>query len=348
MPNKYQSSAGLIPVDRAVGKILAHDITEIRPGKFKGAAFKKSHRVRPQDISHLRRLGKEHLYVLHLKPGELHEDEAAIRLARAFAGPGVAFDENPSEGKIAFKAARRGLLKVKVDILTAINMVPHISCSTRQDNTLVQRGAIVAATRAIPLIIAAEVVQSAVRLAQDAEAVFSVRELMRPSVGLVITGNEVYTGLIEDKFAPIIKKKLRCYGCQVSGTLFAPDEQNKIVDCIRRLSREGAEMIMVAGGMSVDPDDITRTAIAAAGAEDLVYGTPVLPGAMFLYARLGDIPILGVPACVLYYKTTVLDLLLPRILAGEAITRRDLARMAHGGLCLNCAECRYPVCPFGR
>lgn len=348
MPNKYQSSAGLIPVDRAVGKILAHDITEIRPGQFKGAAFKKGHRVRPEDISHLRRLGKEHLYVLQLNPGELHEDEAAIRLARAFAGPGVDFDENPAEGKIAFKAARRGLLKVKVDTLTAINMVPNICCSSRQDNTLVERGEIVAATRAIPLIIAAEPVQSAVRLAQNAEAVFSVRELMRPSVGLVITGNEVYTGIIDDKFAPLIRKKLRSYGCQVSRTLFAPDDKNKIIGCIRRLRREGAEMIMVAGGMSVDPDDVTRPAIADAGAEDLVYGTPVLPGAMFLYARLGDIPILGIPACVLYYKATVLDLLLPRILAGEAITRRDLADMAHGGLCLNCPDCRYPVCPFGK
>jgi len=107
-------------------------------------------------------------------------------------------------------------------------------------------------------------------------------------------------------------------------------------------------MIVVAGGMSVDPDDITRVAIADAGAEDVVYGTPVLPGAMFLYGRFGDIPVLGLPACVLFYRATVLDLILPRVLAGERITREDLAVMAHGGMCLDCDQCHFPRCSFGK
>ena len=131
-------------------------------------------------------------------------------------------------------------------------------------------------------------------------------------------------------------------------TLFLPDDKDRIHQGIRDFLNKGLGLIIVTGGMSVDPDDVSRMAILEAGASDVLYGTPVLPGAMFLYGRLGRVPILGLPACVLYYRATVFDLLFPRILAGEHITREDIASMAHGGLCLNCDQCRYPVCPFGK
>jgi len=348
MPSKYKSSATIISVDEAVGKVLAHDITEIRPGQFKGAAFKKGHIVREEDIPHLKRLGKEHLFVLHMAHGEVHEDDAAARLAAALVGPGVFAQGPPSEGKISLKAAHRGILRVNVDALTEINLVGDISCASRHDHVLVQEGETVAATRAIPLILDEETLNRAVRIATAVGGVFSVKALSKPSAGLMITGNEVFHGLIDDKFAPILRKKLQFFGCEIVRVLFAPDDVSRIANGIKELVGEGAEMILVAGGMSVDPDDVSRTAILEAGAENAVYGTPVLPGAMFLYGRIGEIPILGIPACVLFHKTTVLDLLLPRVLAGEDISRRDLAAMAHGGLCLNCEECRYPVCPFGK
>lgn len=348
MANKFKSSASLIPLGQAVGTVLAHDITEIRPGQFKGAAFKKGHVITEEDLPHLRRVGKEHLFVLHLEPGEIHEDDAAVTLCSALAGSGVVFDPNPSEGKISLKAAFRGLLKVNVAALTAINLVPDICCASRHTNSVVEKGDILAAARAIPLIIDEKTLNSAVKIAEEAGGIFSVKPMLQPRTGLVITGNEVYTGVIDDKFAPLLRKKLQLFGCEIIGTVFAPDDKIKVIGEIRRLLQDGAELIMVAGGMSVDPDDITRVAIAEAGAEDVVYGTPVLPGAMFLYGRLGDIPVLGLPACVLYYNATILDLILPRVLAGECITRRDLAAMAHGGMCLDCDECRYPVCPFGK
>ncbi|MFH1629991.1 MAG: molybdopterin-binding protein [Pseudomonadota bacterium] len=348
MANKFKSSATLIPLDQAVGTVLAHDITEIRPGQFKGPAFKKGHIITEEDLPHLRRVGKEHLFVLHLVPGEIHEDEAALRLCVALAGSGVVFDPNPSEGKISLKAAFRGLLKVNVEALTRINLVPDICCASRHNNSVVEKGDIIAAARAIPLIIDEKTLVAGVEVAEKAGGIFSVKPLSQPRTGLIITGNEVYNGLIDDKFAPIIRKKLQLFGCEIIGTVFVPDDKIKVIGEIRRLLQDGAELIMVAGGMSVDPDDITRVAIAEAGAEDVVYGTPVLPGAMFLYGRLGDIPVLGLPACVLYYNATILDLILPRVLAGERITRRDVAAMAHGGMCLDCDECRFPVCPFGK
>ena len=348
MHHKYKSSTKAIPLDQAIGKVLAHDITEIRPGQFKGAAFKKGHILKKEDLDHLRRLGKEHLFVLQIGPGEVHEDEAAIRLARALAGPGIVFDEQPSEGKIALKSAHRGLLKVNVEALTEFNLVSDVTCASRHNNVLVGAGEIVAATRAIPLVIHERSLDKAVRIAENAQGVFLVKELTQADAGLVITGNEVYYGRIEDKFAPLIRKKLSSYGCTLKETIFAPDDKDVIVQGIRRFVDKGLGLILVAGGMSVDPDDVSRMAIVEAGAVDVVYGSPVLPGAMFLYGRLGDAPVLGLPACVIYHNATVFDILLPRVLADESLTRRDFASLAHGGLCLDCDQCRYPVCPFGK
>jgi hypothetical protein len=346
MSSKYRSSANRIPVNQAVGHVLAHDVTEIRPGQFKGPAFKKGHIVREEDLEHLRRLGKEHLFVLHIEPGELHEDEAAVRLADAFAGPGVAFDARPSEGKISLKAAFSGLLKVRGEALVQVNMVPDITCSSRHNNSVVEEGEIVAATRAIPLVIDEGLVTRAVEIATEAGGLFSIKGLSRPDAGLIITGNEVYFERIQDKFAPLVRSKLRAFGCSLKETLFCPDDRDKIVTAIEQVLQRGRQLVLVAGGMSVDPDDVSRAAISQAGAQDVVYGTPILPGAMFLYGHFSGIPVMGLPACVLYYQTTVFDVMLPRVLAGQRITRKEIAELAHGGLCLNCDKCRYPVCPF--
>jgi hypothetical protein len=348
MEREQRSHVKVIPVDQAVGTVLAHDITEIRPGQFKGPAFKKGYVVTAADIPHLRRLGKEHLYVLSLGPEQVHEDEAALELARALCGAGVVFDPAPSEGKIALKAAHRGLLKVKADRLIALNIIPDISCASRHNHDLVEQGDMVAATRVIPLVIDRSRLRLATETARADGGVFKVKAFSRLETGIVITGNEVHSGLIEDKFAPLIRKKLEAYQCPIKDIVFAPDDKQIVADAIRSLLQKGATLLMVAGGMSVDPDDVSRAGIAEAGARDVVYGTPVLPGAMFLYARIGQIPVLGLPACILFYRATVLDLILPRVLAGEVITRQDFAAMAHGGLCLSCAECRYPNCPFGK
>jgi hypothetical protein len=348
MTNNRKPSATTIPLDQAVGKLLAHDITEIRPGQFKGPAFRKGYVVRKEDLPHLRRLGKEHLFVLNLKEGELHEDEAAMRLARALAGPGIAVEEKPSEGKISLRAAHRGLLCVDVQALTEFNLIPDVTCSSRKGNSVVEAGDLVAATRAIPLIVKETRVGQAVKIAKDAGGVFSVKRFSAPETGLIITGNEVYHGRIEDKFAPLIRKKLEVFGCRLRETLFTPDVKSEIIKGIRRFLENALGLILVAGGMSVDPDDVSRAAIVEAGAKDIVYGTPVLPGAMFLYGHFGETPVLGLPACILFHNATVFDVLLPRVLAGERITRGDLAAMSHGGLCLNCEACRYPICSFGK
>jgi len=337
-----------IPVDQAVGTVLAHDITEIRPGEFKGRAFKKGHIVREEDVCHLQRLGKEHLFVLNVAEDELHENDAAYAIARALMGDGVDIKGEPKEGKISIIAECDGLLKIDKDALLAFNMLGEVMCATLHNNTVVKKGQTVAGTRAIPLVVKRSIVEQAVQEAKEAQGVIQVKEISKPRVGVVITGNEVYHGKIKDAFAPVITKKIEEIGGELVGVYYAPDDKAFIVDRLRELLNAGADMLITTGGMSVDPDDVTRFAIRELGAVDITYGSAVLPGAMFLTAYLGKVPILGIPACGMYAKTTIFDLVLPRVLAGEKIGRRELAELGHGGLCLKCDVCRYPVCPLGK
>lgn len=340
--------ARTIPVEEAVGMVLPHDITEIRPGEFKGPAFRKGHIIREEDIPHLKRLGKEHIYVLEMAPGELHEDEAALRLARAVAGEGVTFSEEVREGKVTFVAAREGLFKVDVEALYRINLLGEIALTTRHGNFWVKKGEKLAGGRAIPLVVKEELLVEVERVAAESPGVLRVLPRKMSRAGLVITGNEVYYGRIKDAFAPVMIPKLEAYGLEVLGPVFVPDDRTRIREAIAGMLEEGAEVVLVTGGMSVDPDDVTRAAISDLKPDPLTYGAPVLPGNMFLVAYLGERALLGVPACGMYHGVTILDLVLPRVLAGEVLTRRELAALGHGGYCLHCKDCRFPICPFGR
>jgi molybdenum cofactor synthesis domain-containing protein len=293
-------------------------------------------------------MGKNHLYVLDLDEDEIHEDQAAAILADALAGDGVVWKDQPREGKIKLLADRDGLFAVNTAALAAFNMVEEVMCATLHDHTIVKKGQLVAATRAIPLVMKRTAIERAAAIARQNGAVLAVNSFRKARAGLVITGNEVYHGLIEDRFAPILTEKVEALGSEVAAVAFAPDDAERIRAAIESHLERGCDLLMLSGGMSVDPDDVTRQGIRAAGAVEMHYGAAVLPGAMFLVAYIGDIPLLGVPACGLYHRITVLDLVLPRILAGEKIGKADLAFLGHGGLCKDCDECSYPHCPFGK
>ena len=338
----------IIPLEEAVGSTLAHDITEIRPGVFKGPVFRKGHSVCQEDICHLQRLGKNHLYVIDLADDEIHEDEAAAMLAAALAGDGITWKNEPREGTINLLAVTDGLLQVNTATLAAFNMVDEVMCATLHNHTLVRKGELVAATRAIPLIMKRAPIDRAAAIAGENGPVLAVRSLRHARVGLVITGNEVYHGLIQDCFAPVLAEKITSLGSEVAAIDFAPDDAEQIAAVIRAQMDRGCDLLLLTGGMSVDPDDVTRHGIRQAGAVEFYYGSAVLPGAMFLAAYLDGVPLLGVPACALHHRVTVLDLVLPRVLAGEHIGKAELAFLGHGGLCRDCPECLYPHCPFGK
>jgi molybdenum cofactor synthesis domain-containing protein len=337
-----------IKTEDAVGTRLAHDITEIRPGEFKGPAFREGHEVCDADICHLQKLGKNHLYLIDLEADEIHENQAAAILAGALAGEGVTWEDNPREGKIGLHAARDGLLQVDTAALAAFNLVEEVMCATLHSHTLVAKGALVAATRALPLVMKRAPVERAAAIATRHGGVVAVRPLRRARAGLVITGDEVFHGLIQDRFAPVLTGKIEALGSEVTAVAFAPDEEARIAAAIRGHLEAGCDLILLSGGLSVDPDDVTRKAVAEAGAREAHYGAAALPGAMFLVAYIDDVPLLGVPACGLHHRVTVLDLVLPRILAGERIGKKELAFLGHGGLCRDCPECTHPHCPFGK
>lgn len=169
------------------------------------------------------------------------------------------------------------------------------------------------------------------------------------TAGLVVTGSEVSKGRIQDTFTPVIEEKLAAYGIAVMGRATPGDDRAAITKAALDYHAAGADLVLCTGGMSVDPDDRTPGAIGDTGAEIVSYGAPVLPGAMFLLGYFSDgVPVLGLPGCVMYARTTVFDLVLPRIAAGVRVTKRELTRMGHGGYCLNCPECRFPDCAFGK
>ncbi|MGI9951105.1 molybdopterin-binding protein [Moorellaceae bacterium AZ2] len=339
-----------IRVEDSIGHVLAHDLTKIVPGQFKGRRFKKGHIIQPEDIPELLQMGKEHLYVLELGPGDIHEDEAALRLARAALAlddHGIELSE-PREGKVNLVAGRTGLLKVNLPALQEVNQVGEVILATLHNNYPVREGQVVAGTRLIPLVTKGDVIAKVERICREAGGILKVVAYRPMRAGLITTGSEIYKGRIKDAFGPVVRAKVAQYGSQVVEEKIVPDDAEIISRSIREMAGHKLDLILLTGGMSVDPDDVTPAGIRLSGAEVVTYGAPVLPGAMFMLAYLGNIPLIGLPGCVMYYRATIFDLVLARILIGERLTREDIAGLAAGGLCLECPECRYPACPFGK
>ncbi|MBW5448305.1 molybdopterin-binding protein [Cohnella sp. CFH 77786] len=326
-----------VKVEDAVGMVLAHDLTQILPGTFKGRLFRKGHRVAEEDIPKLKDIGKEHLYAIELGEGDLHEDDAALRMAAALAGEHAVCGE-PHEGKVAVKSEIAGLAVIAREVVDAVNAVGEIALATVTNHRVVRPGEALAATRAIPLIVPEAKVREVERIAERYRAEnrgrspLAVRPLRRLRAGLLTTGSEVFSGRIADKFGPAVASKLEALGSELSEQRFAPDDRQTIVKEIRYFLDQGYDMILVSGGMSVDPDDRTPGAIAAAGTDIVSYGTPMLPGSMLLFGYLEGVPIFGLPGCVMHDPYTSFDVLLPRVLAGDTITRDDIVGMGYGGL----------------
>lgn len=341
----------LLPVEQAVGRRALHDMTLIIPGASKGPGFEKGQLIGVGDLCRLQQMGRRHLYVLEenqVGPEWVHEDDAALAFARAMAGEGVTFSDPPREGKVNLMAGRDGLLVIDEPRLERFNLAPGVMCACRQSFSVLTQGRMLGGTRAIPLFLPRADFQKAMAVLSDGP-LFRVLPLRPPRVGILVTGTEVFMGLVEDKFAPIISTKVEKFGGQVLKSLIVPDDRRAISQGVKELLDCGIDLLVTTAGLSVDPDDVTRQGLVDAGAADMLYGAPILPGAMTLLARIGGVQVMGVPACALFFKTTSFDLLLPRLLAGLEITRRDLARMANGAFCLECKVCTFPQkCPFGK
>ena len=334
-----------IKVQDAVGMELCHDITEMNDN-FKGVAFPRGHIIREEDIAHMLRIGKQHIFVWEEHAGEIHEDDCARRMAAMAPVKGAHYTE-PAEGKVLLMADQRGLFRVNRKLLNKINSIGDITICTLPDHYPVEAGARLASMRIVPLVTKEEQILEAESMCRN-ERLLDLRPYQHKKVGVIITGSEIYYGRIQDKFGPVIQTKLKQYPCEILGISICEDNLERIVNAAAKHLQNGADFLIFTGGMSVDPDDLTPTAIRKLGADIVRYGVPSQPGNMTLVAYLGDIPILGVPGAAIKLPTTVFDVLLPQIFTGDKISKEELIDLADGGLCQMCTVCHWPNCTFGR
>ena len=338
----------LMRTQDAVGQMLCHDITQIIKDEKKGPVFRKGHIIRAEDVPVLLSVGKDSIYIWETNENMLHEDEAA-EILRAMCQNEHMRASEPREGKIELTAECEGLLLVDIERLRALNSLGEMMIATRASGFVVKRGAKLAAMRVIPLIIEKEKMERAKALVGD-EPLLKLVPLKKKKVGVVTTGNEVFYGRIQDTFTPVIVDKLKEFGgCEMVEHVVLNDDHEKITAAILDMLDKGCDMVVCSGGMSVDPDDRTPLAIKNTGARIVSYGSPVLPGAMFLVSYMPDgRPVCGLPGCVMYARRTIFDLLLPYLVTDTPITKDFLAALGHGGLCLNCPVCHFPNCGFGK
>jgi len=336
-----------IKIEDAVGMALGHDVTQIIPGQFKGPRFKRGHLIWEEDIPEFLKIGKEHVYVMELKAGVIHEDEAALRLGRAFSGENIDLTR-PSEGKVTFLSKISGILKVNLSLLHRINLSGNIILSTLHRHTPCSQRMAVGATRIISLTAPERQIGKIENWREKYGPVVEILPYRTLNVGVVVTGNEFFHGRTEDQFDDRVGKKIINFGSRVVKKRIVPDDISQISNALSELKDEPVDLILVTGGLSIDPDDVTRAGIKKAGTKIIFYGTPILPGAMFLYGMLREKPVLGLPACVFHHNATLFDLIFPRLLAGETLKRREISLLGHGGFCRSCDPCHFPICPFGK
>ncbi len=324
-----------INVRNAEGYELCHDITQILPGEFKGAKFLRGHIIRKEDIEVLISLGKENIFVMEEEDKEknlIHENDAAMFIVEKLNLDKEFFEiSDIREGKINITAKEDGILKIDINTLNKINKIGEIILVTKYNNSYIKKGETVAATRVIPLLIEKSQLDEMKEIVKDRNVLTFKKIDKNKKLALITTGNEVYNGIIKDKSKEALLKKYRKYELNDMEQVFSPDDKDTIKKYIKKFENE-KDIIMCTGGMSIDPDDVTPSAIRESNWEIVTYGTPVLPGAMFMLAYKGEKVLIGLPGGVVFSEKTVFDVLLPRILANDRITKQEIIEMGHGGL----------------
>ena len=334
-----------VNVEDAIGMVLCHDMTQIIPGVVKDAKYRKGHVVKEEDIPILLSMGKKHLFVYEVNENMIHENDAAIYLRDMCISENLV-DSEVKEGKIMLKSKIKGYISIDKNRLKAANMHNDIVISTIKNGN-VEENETVAGMRVVPLVIEKKKLEE-VKIAVGNEPIIKVYPYKVKSFGMVVTGSEVAEKIIEDKFSPVVENKLSKFGVKLIDKVYSGDDKEKIIAGIKTLKDKGAELICCTGGMSVDPDDMTPSAIIDSGAKVITYGAPFLPGAMMLLGYFDDdTPIIGLPGCVMYAASTVFDALLPKILAKIKWSREEIVEMGYGGLCRQCKTCHFPNCSFG-
>ena len=300
--------------------------------------IRKGHRLHAGDVALLDALDRP-VHAIVLEPGDVHEDDAGARLAAAVAGPGVEV-RGPKFSRYNLVANRKGLLRVDPEALLRLNRLPGVAIFTLEDRLPIVPGKIVTGVKVTPVAVAdttlvqAEAISAAAPVAQ-------VVPFQPLRVGVISTEGPDWR--VRDRFQSSVTQKIGWYGGSVLGFSDAPRDSAAIATEIDRLADAGADLVLIAGGNTIDPLDPTLLALDRVGAEIVRFGAPAHPGSMFWLAYRGDLPIFNLASCSMFSKATIADIVLPWIMTGERVSADTLAALGFGGLLDRGMAFRFPA-----
>jgi molybdopterin biosynthesis enzyme len=317
-----------LSVDEAVGSILIHNIADAQGHK----AFNKGHRLTGDDIGKLRDLGKLHVLAGVLEQGDVGENEAVNRIARVAAGANLALSA-ASGGRVNLYATSRGVLEIDLEALLAINSFEGVTLATRPAHSVVEPKKMVATVKTIGLALPESTLRAVEQVAREAGTLIRIRPLGTARVGVILTGSADARTRVEGTFLHAITSRVEELGASVISHEYVAHDPAAIAGAIERARAAHVTCVVLAGETSImDVRDVTPEGIVRAGGIVELYGAPVEPGNLLLLAYVGDLPVIGAPGCVKSRDLNVVDMILPRLLAGERVRKRDVIALANGGL----------------
>lgn len=338
----FRMKFGPTPLDHAEGKILGHNIA----GPDGKRLLRKGKPLTADDVAALRGIGRNSAYVAELEPGDLDEDAAARRVAEAVQGSGLRLS-GPASGRVNLLATVQGVLRVDVERLTRVNACDGVTLATLASHTAVRPRQIVATIKIIPFAVPEKVIEQAEAATKGGgPPLLCVDELAARPVSLILSGSPSLRERLAADFSPL-RERVEALGSQVNNTDYVPleDESGEILlaESLTAQRTAGARLIILAGETAImDRHDIVPRAIERAGGEVACFGAPIDPGNLLLVAYLGGVPILGAPGCARSRKPNIVDWVLPRLLAGDRLTREDIFALGHGGLLEDAPERPMP------
>lgn len=322
---------------RLAGAVLTRDLT------VGGRRWSKGRRLSPDDLLAL--AAEEPgppVTVLVADGNELHEDEAALRLAKAIAGQGLEV-RGPNQSRLDLVAATDGVVTVRVGELERVNRLDPLEVFTVYDGQVVEKGDLVASVKVAPHLVDAAVVEAGARIAGfGSQPIVWVAPFVARRVGVVV--KESIRATARERFEASVRAKVEGLGSEILDIVYVEDDADAVETAVGRFTRgaDTADLVLTAGSASTDPEDAFFVAIAALGGRVVRRGVPSHPGSMLWLARVGGTSILGLPTCGAYSKATAADLLLPRLLAGEPASEATVAKLGHGGILTRTQRFRFP------
>lgn len=324
---------GPVPLEEAEGKILAHHIAGLNGSH----TFRKGKPLEAGDIAALHELGRKIVFAAELEPGDVGEDAAALRVARAVCGSYLNLSR-PNVGRVNLQAQRLGVFRVDVERLRRLNDIQGITAATLLSNSVARPRQTVATVKVIPFAVVEDNVRAAEAIGIEHAPLLNLVPLEPQKVSLILCGSQRASERVMGTFEGPLRTRIEALDSHIESVEYVPVEEedlgeSALMKSLQEAAKAGAGLIVLAGETAImDHRDIAPRAVERLGGEVACFGAPVDPGNLMMVAYLGEVPILGAPGCARSLKPNVIDWVLPRMLAGERLGRADILALGHGGL----------------